>query len=656
MISGSTALKNHLKQSYSFKTSAGCTVEYNWNTMVGLQDSNVASSGYWASKPGVYPFQKLFPADSIIKGNRPNKAGIKYSITENTVINGKETIGIEGETKLYKAGALVYPKDYRLYLPGVDTSYKYWISKKDEDNQYLSISYPKNIITNKIVIKFEISHSIPAGFNIQTASADVENFDYPTTIYTGTSSNVPTFSTSSPGVLTLYYNGTSWATTESSLSLSSYATIRGIKLNLTNITGYVGVIEISPRWVKDISESVESFTVVKESSAQNEDVVPVGYVSSNSLDLALVNYNISSPQMITYSSSDAIDATKMYLNKNAELRPYIDVFHADGASGSTGNKYDRIYQGNFYIQSWSDTDTNDIRITALDGAKSLQETLCPEILCENYSMSAVIRRLLDSIGFTTYNFNYKKNGSNEITDTSVISLDYWWTEKDLTVWEAIQELCRDTQMTAVFDENGILQFYTREYLYDSSRTTVWDFRYESSGSDLANIETFDKLDIPTANQIKIIWKGTTTSQYTGDDQPLWSADNTYLAGGGLSSTLLSTDLEGSYVSITPISAQDSGIKSLLSYNGYIAINSEIIEYDAIEYKYIEKDTKIPKTVSISSQSDLLKYTGLAEPSSTSIEPTGRYRIKKRGAFGTEVVTHNHKYDSSIWTVTEIDVK
>lgn len=652
MISASTSLQNLLKQSYSFNTEAGCTIEYNWNQMTNLTDTNVASSGYWQSKPGVYPFKKLFPMDSIVKPFRPNSAGIKYAIIDN---NG----GIEGEAKIYNPSGLTYPKQYRLYYPGVNNTYKYWISQKDIDNQYISISYPKDVITNKIVVKFEISHSIPDSFNIVVAGTGVTNFNSPTTVYSGTSSSIPTFSSTStsPGVLTLYYSGTTWSTDEATLNPSAYTTIRGIKLNLTGVTGYVGVIELSPRWVKDISDYISTFAVTKESSSTSDDVVPVGYVSSNSLQMSLFNYNSESPNIVVYNStSTAIDSTKVYLYKNVELRPYVKYIHSGGALGSGSDKHDKVYQGYYYIQSWSDTYVNDVSLTALDGAKSLQDTICPLILCKDYSASAAIRRLLDSVGFTTYNFNYKLSGGN-IDDNSIIYLGYWWTEAGKTVWEAIQELCRDTQMTAVFDESGVLQFYSREYLYDNSKTTSWTLTYDADGSTLANIEDLTKTDLPVANQVKILWRGATTSEFYADDQPLWSADPTSLAGAGLTEDLPTTALAGSYVSLKPVSPKDSGINSLLSYSGYLVIDDEIIEYDAIQYRYTPIGA--PGTsvvVDVLNSSDLLKYRSLAEPGSTAFAPTGKYRIKSRGAFGTTVANHSTGKTYESWNVMEISVK
>lgn len=668
MITASSSLKDVLNNDASIRVSSGCLVEYNWNQMTDLSDSSVVSSGdYQNSTTKLYPFKKLYPADSVIKPFRPLKAGINYAIDGGLP---KKSDGVTTE-KIYSPTIMSHPLNYRLYLPGVNTTYKYWVSKKDVDDQYLAISYPKDIVANKIVVKFEISHSIPAAWEIYTTSSGVTDHTSGTKIKDGTNSDIPGFdhATKQPGVLTLYYTGSAWSTDASQHSIASYQTIRTLKLKLTDITGYVGVIELSPRFVKDISDSVESFRIVKESSASEDDSVPVGYVSANSLEMSLTKYNTATKEIVTYEtdSSFTFNTSKIYLYRNIEMRPYIRVYHSGGASGTSPDKYDDIYQGYFYLDSWNGEEYNDISIVAADQAKILQDTLCPEIVCEKsyttgekYAVTAVIRRLLDAIGFTSYNFNLKKDNTGAVVDKSVITLDYWWTENSNSVWSAIQELCKDTQMTAVVDENNILQFYTRDYMYDTARTSSWSFTYDRDGVTLSNIESFDRNEIPTANQVKILWKGATTSEYVKSDQPLWQAPTSYLVAAGLNVDLPESADAGSYISLSPLSAgQDVvGTKAILtSFAGYLAINDEIIEYDAIEYQYTPIGGGTPVKVAITSQSDISKYRSLAEPSSTALQPTQRYRIKTRGALGTTASRKTHKveYDTSLWSVNEVTI-
>ena len=120
--------------------------------------------------------------------------------------------------------------------------------------------------------------------------------------------------------------------------------------------------------------------------------------------------------------------------KQAEVKPYFKIFHSDGTYGSI-NKFDIIPQGTYYVDSWQESEFNELDVTCLDGAKILQETIAPPILCEKFTMVAILRNLLDSIGFTNYNFNILEN------DQSIVTPEYWWTDKTKTVWAAIQEIC-----------------------------------------------------------------------------------------------------------------------------------------------------------------------------------------------------------------------
>ena len=177
---------------------------------------------------------------------------------------------------------------------------------------------------------------------------------------------------------------------------------------------------------------------------------------------------------------------------------FIKLYDTAGESSDSRGNYYKIQQGIFYLDRWSISEFGDASLEMLDAAKTLQDTLAPDLLCENYSSIAIIRRLLDSVGFTNYAFKYKEN------DNSIISPNYWWSDSQATVWENLQSLCRDSQMSAFVDEFGTLQFYTREYLFGTSDIS-WTFRYDalkdaqSNILEHSNIESFNKTDLPSAN-------------------------------------------------------------------------------------------------------------------------------------------------------------
>ena len=660
-----TNLQNVLKQNTSIKINAGCTIEYNMNMLTNLTESSVTGPSYKTFDNGRQPFKKLFPLDSIIQSFRPAKAGVKYAI-----------FGDMAQGDYRNPATTEYLPNYRVYYPGLDTYYKYWVSNIGQGGT-ITISYPKTIVANKIVVKFEISHATPPTWSVYgTPAGGSEGL-----LTNGTNSSIPSFSSGNndSGVLTIYYTGSTWTTNAALHNTDAYVSLSSVKLTFGGVSNkFIGIIEFAPIWVKDISSEVVNLNIVKNSSSDEEGIIPINLVTSNSLSINLNKFNESTMQILSYekSNSYAIDPTKIYLYKQIVFKPYFKIYHSNGAYGSGSNKYDKIEQGYFYVDNWETSEYDEVSVTALDAAKILQDTLAPPILCENYSAIAILRRLLDSIGFTNYKFNIATN------DKSVISPNYWWTNDSNTVWQSIQELCRDTQIMANVDENNILQFYTRDYLY-SNRSSVWQFNSETNNNILPNISSLTKNDLASANQIKIIWRSAVTSNYLQNADIIWKSDNTYLAAAALVSDLNSSDvstydsngdvLTPKYISLQPITTNEyQNQQSFYSFTGYFIIEDEIIEYDAIQYQ-VELATGTTYNsvnysagdivnVDISSSTDVFKYRGLAKPDAKSFQPNGKYRIKERGKFGSgpsenSGYPHRSGTDSQLnsWTVKEVQL-
>jgi len=629
MISASNQLKTVLEQDTTLVINSGCTLEYNINSLV----DNITLSGAQinrldAAGNAYQPFKKLFPIDSIIKPVRPNEAGIKYAI-----------IGDVSANSYRNPKSTTYPLDYRVYYPGAETAYKYYLSDKGVGLD-VTATYPKAILTNKIVARFELSHSTPQTWTIYAGGVSIA---------TGSASSIVSFGNNNAGTLSIYWNGTAWSTTEPSTPATpvSITTLRITTGGVAN--QYTGLIELSPRWVVDISDRVVDITVNKDASSSSDDILPVGYVSANSLNMSMVSYE-DSRQVVSFDKTMTFDSTKTYMYKRVEIAPYFKIYHAAGTLSDSGGSYEKIKQGLFYLDTWSIGEFGDITLNALDGAKILQETIAPSLVCEGYSTPAIIRTLLDSVGFTNYNFNMTG------TESSLFSPRFWWTDDGRTVWESIQQLCRDSQMVALFDENNILQFYTRENIFNYSQPLDWSFRYSANGNNLPNIMSLDKQDLASANQVKVLWNSVTTNEYVGNAQPLWKSAKSYMGALSLEQPLLSTAGAGSYIALKAVVTNEYQQKQILGeYAGYLAIGSEIIEYDAIQYDYIDLNGS-RQFVDVTSQSDAYKWLGLAQPGSANYQPYGKYRIKSRGAFNTPVQNHYGTAQEIINSWTGYDVE
>ena len=614
MIPLEPTAKNTLEQNTSVTYGTSLVFEYNMNSMVdGITVTGATISKIDSSGATYTPFKKLFPVDSIIKPFRPVGAGLKYAISGDVDAGWKNP------------KSLNYTPNFRVYYPGADTWYKYYVSTQGLGLD-VTVTYPKTILANKIVAKFELSHSTPPTWTI---------YGNGSVLATGTSSDIVPFTTGvnknyNAGTLTIYYNGTSWTTTEPA-SPATPVSLTSTKITAGGVSGkYIGLIELSPRWYLDATDHLVSFNISKESSTSSEDLMPVGKISANSIDMSLVSYE-STRKMVSFDKTMSLSSDKVYLYKQMEIRPYIKLYNSGGLLTDSLGSYDKIPQGVFYGDTWSFSEFGEISLTALDGAKILQETIATKLLCENFSATAIIRRLLDSIGFTNYKFNIKD------TDKSIITPTYWWTDSNKTVWDCLQELCRDTQMTAVFSYDNVLNFYSREWIFDSTRDTDWSFRSDASGSNLSNILSFSKNDLPSANQVKVFWNSVLTSNYIQSAQAPWVSDSYFLAAFTLNQNILTSHTAGQYMHLSPavVNEEELGITAY-NYTGYLAVGSEIIEYDAVQFQYDDQNG-VRQFVDLISKTDNNKYLGLSKQGT--LKPSGKYRIKTRGAFNTPVSNH-----------------
>jgi len=498
----------------------------------------------------------------------------------------------------------------------------------------------KPAIANKIIIRFEKNHSLPTSLSVKiTNSEGTEN-----------TTTIASFNTLFPSGEVILYAPTStgsWTTSTSNV----YTTpkfIKSIYVEATapSTTATMAVLEVSAKWIKDISSLVVMADITRESSSSSEDILPVGKITANTAAISLSNYNQDQLMLVPYNRSKSwntgtgvteFDFT--YMVKNAEVKPFITIENYN------------IPQGTYYADSWQIDQYGNTALTSLDGAKYLMESIPPNLMLQGYSITAIIRTLLDSVGFVNYNINMLSQTSGNqvtVTDKSIPNVPYWWTDGTKTVWEILQELCRDIQMNAFFDEDNILQFYTRDKIYSQSIPN-WSFYEKPEGTVLPNIVTMSQSEVASANQVKILWTPVTPTEYLGDSAPLAQAPTTFLTAGGLAYPIeANTAAENTDLIINNSTMDEySNFQVGTSFSGYFLIDDEILEFDAVEYQYIDRNGG-SNTVWIASQSDVDKYLSLSQPGAADpnnysqtvyFKPSGRYRVKTRGAFNTKPASH-----------------
>ena len=375
MISVSTNTANALNKSINVAMATGCYLEYNMNDLI-LGTAVTAPEGVITATltdPSGYtyrPFEKLFPITSIIDPRRPKGAGVQYMILGDPSVSATLAATGVGSADTY-ASSKEFGK--RLYFSSTKTAYKYWVTPKAAgmllSNCILSVSYPaaKTAATNKIVVKFETSHSKPTSWTVKLVDlAGTES----AAIYTGTTCP-------DSGIVNLYYNGTSWSTTEPA-TVPEGINLSGLKLQVNSIDtsgGYLGIIEISARLVRDVTDSLESFNISQNSSDSISGLVPVGDVTANSLRMNLNSYDRS----YAYHDRDIpFNKAKINMYKNVTIRPFAIV------------ESEKINLGVFYMDSYEVDEFGEISINALDGARDLQYIKPPDIVTKDMSSVAIL--------------------------------------------------------------------------------------------------------------------------------------------------------------------------------------------------------------------------------------------------------------------------
>jgi hypothetical protein len=258
--------------------------------------------------------------------------------------------------------------------------------------------------------------------------------------------------------------------------------------------------------------------------------------------------------------------------------------------------------------------------------------------------------LLDSVGFTNYNFN------TTTTDSSTVTPLFYYTNSTKTMWEHLQDLCNDTQMVAVFDEYDVLQFYTREYLFQN-KNAAFKFRYEKIGNNLPNIVDLKKTVVPSAKAVKVRYTPQLTSQYTYSADPVYESGIIKLGAAALTQTLSSSTGPGGSIFTEPVSVYESAVDHVFYQKaGYLLINKEVIEFDAIKYTYKVAGQNLTAEQWITSDIDIAKYQGLSEAGT--FKPTGEFRIKQRNAFNLLTAPATHEVNLSAiksrWTTYVYD--
>ncbi len=590
MKTASNNLLSTLKNNYSVESKHRLRAEWNMNRYVVPSVTVNADNTYLGA----------FPLNSVVSAERPVSSGIVKASTDN--------------------GLLANPADNlpaRYYAVSSDDPYQYWLSQNSGTSPIsgggygfatdptITITYAAPVKTNKLTFLIENNFNtlVQSTVSIQTS-------------FNGSWSPVANNITfDSKGKSSLFYQGSSWTVTEGSY-LTQTLQIYGIRLTIKSVGKSqqpAAIIEISPRWVRDLSEYVISMSVDEELS-DNSFISPIGVASSNQAG-------------VTLSNTDGV------FNSNKLTSPYYNILDRNviftGEVGiRTGTDFEYTTLFTMLSQSWAGGTSEEVQVSLEDSSSQMKIVVPPKVLFENVSVGYIISYLCDIMGFTNYQY------SPSDLDISQ-RVDYFFTDGEKTLWEVISDLSLGTQTVVYFDSKNILQIKSRNSFLRAGRDATWNVNYDKVGSALPDLISYDEENQYEANSVDVLYTPTKTSDFNNGQPKLevvWEPEDTVvLRAGALQRDMTMTDTK---IVISSTKA------ATWPYEGLVSIDSEIIRFRGKTYRYFTNSISFTDVV-IYSQEEKDRYDAMTPDLLTYRNYFyGELSVVQRGVNGSPINYHD----------------
>jgi hypothetical protein len=433
--------------------------------------------------------------------------------------------------------------------------------------------------------------------------------------------------------------------------------IKGVRLVVETMTlpGIpLELIEISPRLVANLSDSLINFNLTKAASDLSGSALPVGQIMAGVGDVTFFdNDNSFNPNNEWDFEKETGSIIAKHVNKNIKF-----VFYEVIKKVNNSNYYVPIKT--MYSETFPTRDarTGETSLSLRDFYFHFEALQAPKIFIPEASLSQAICLLLDSVGFSNYVFKRLESESDPV-------IPYFFIPPDQSVAEILSGLARATQSAMFFDEFNNFVVCTKKYLLDDSNGRPIDTTLY--GSDVvvnkkiirpANIISIGSKEKKVYNSGTINYTsryidrtGGTIRQskfvdksYVYKPSLLWevsgtertrSANDDKTSAFALSAVPLNTNLSKE----VPVVSADRVIVNnvfdigenaywLSKYQGLFVANGEIIKYDAVEF-----DISGTGKVWISSRLEYMRYFSEI-PFNGKMYPTGLVRIYAEPFFET----------------------
>jgi len=520
--------------------------------------------------------------------------------------------------------------------------YKYFVSDTSANIGYPSISavYHTGCSANKIVLKF---NTIVTNPNI---SVSLDN----NTIWAGSVND----STES-GVLTLYYDGSSWSTnswttmpsfieTKGSTTgnISIYQTFNQITVTQTDAAinstfssysnSYLSddatrmhLIEISPRIEIDISKYVMELDINKQLDSKN-NYIPISSINPNDAELTLSSIpiaGVNNAPIPIFSSQNNLSSNILYnmMRKNIKfyfswkLISYSSITGTTFVNYSDNNPTNQTYipAGVYWSNSWDETDIQTVKVACYDVVNYLQMVPVPDYVASNKPIFEIITDIMDLAGYTDYDVDSLFKVCND-TSKPMDMYYYFCNSQSGTVYDALSELFLAHQIGAYIDEFGVMRFLSLADIMrnQTSVATFDDSSIIQGGYSITNKakpgmitvsyqepKVLQSLALQNATSVGI--ENSPSFIYTTSNDVVWSQKNADSVGYNyLSTSMLQND---NFFTMNKNDLLDIFHTYLLNNDGYAVIEGEIVSFLYKEYT-LTQTSNPSNTVTVYPKTDI----------------------------------------------------
>jgi hypothetical protein len=657
------------------------------------------------------PFHWFRPGESFVRSGNSSLPDSAVARTISSVPSGWNN-SAPCSSLVYSPRILFSASPNPIYKNGVlspFSQYKYFVSELPSGSTSIGATYQELLATNKIVLKFNVSQSIPDNIvvNISNSITNVT-----------TAISVPSSWISSSGVCILYWNGSTWSNTKWSWTptttsgmpfigstgeiqvysggtlVNGYQYIDSIsvtQLSSTPLNNYINVktgnpsayseltrmqvIEVSPRLEVDLSAFVLEFDIKKELDNSNTPL-PISSMSANSATVSFSNIPLIGPNNYPLSifsndanSSEYISPLQGMILKNMKI--YLNYYLPDK------NNY-VIPSGVVYVDSWDNTDIKVAKANCYDIIKFLQTLPVADYVSESQSAINIFTNIMDLAGFTDYDYN---GLLSVLTDNNqqVVTNYFFADNANKTVYQILQEAFLAFQVGCFIDEYGVMRFLNLNQIISNNIPSK-----NSDGTSLAIVDKDVVIDTYNENIKTKIGKilmryrapqikrsiglnsstSTTSSILQVAPDIIWQQDAEDLVPFNVLQDDISSVSQNYYT--TPQASFDNlFLTTVVGHKGYCVIEGEVMSYGDMEVLLSGQDTSgnaVPgasEIIYVKDQNDFTNKSAIFSNQYGLLNVdsiyTGRFVNVSRGLFGTTATTHtimtnsNKEYSNRFYT-------